>query len=193
MFTMNGETLLEMHGIFPEEGMVRNQPSLIYGGEANPTPETPNHIEVERILNYFNANQMNTCVMMSSPRVKLLPSTTEIDYSCLSKFRLHMKNYLGLVYQKHLEDEAVSISVNGFCQANGGPEVIALDPFWSNFTPEKILALRDQMDREELLEEGEFDQLTNLSRFGTLKTPRIPIEITTRLFMLKGFSSPIAR
>lgn len=190
MFTMSGETLLQMHGIFPENDMVRNQPSLIYGGEANPTPETPNHIEVERILNYFNANEMNTCVMMSSPRVPLLPSTTDTDYSCLSKFRLHMKNYLGLVYQKHLEEEAVSITVNGISQANGGPEVIALDPFWTNFTPEKILAHRDQMNREERLEEGEFDQLTNLSRFGTLKTPRIPIEIYDQTIYVEGFLIP---
>jgi hypothetical protein len=190
MFTMSGDNLLQMHGMYPEYRKIRETPELIYGGELNPIQDTPDHIDTNQISNYFTENGMNTCVVMTSPRVKLLPSTTETDFSRLRYFRLHMRSYLGLVYQKHLEDDAVSIRVSGIAEADDGPNVIALDPFWSNFTPENIIAHRDTEFEQGNLEEGEFDQLTNLARFGTMKTPRMPIEVNGHTIYVEGFIVP---
>jgi len=184
MFTLSQGNLLQKHGMYPEYTKIRINPNLIYGGTENPFNEVPEHINVEQIQTYFNNNNMNTCVMMSHPRMDILTNINS-DISCLREFRKHIKKYLGVVYQKYLEDGDFEIKVIGIQERDGGGNVIPLDPFWSNYTPEKITQFKDT-----LVVDSEIAEVANLARFGTLKTRRIPIEIDNQEIVVEGFIVP---
>jgi len=182
MFTRNRQNLLQKHGMYPEEEKMRENPNLIYGGLDNPFNSTPHHIDVEEIEGYFNNHSMNTCVLMSHPRMKIL-TITGTDMSCIVAFRKHVKRYLGIVYQKYLEDGDFELTVLDLPRNEGIVE--PLDPFWSNFTPTKINEYKDTLENE-----NQIAEIENLSRFGTLKTRNIPVEIQGVTLRIEGFIIP---
>ena len=82
MFTKNRGRLLEKHGMYPSENKIREDPELLYGGQNNPFNRAPQHIDKNQMEEFLTEKKMNTCVMMSHPRVKILP-TTDSDISCI--------------------------------------------------------------------------------------------------------------
>jgi hypothetical protein len=182
MFTMVGENLLQKHGMYPDEDKLSDDPRLIYGGLNNPFNNTPQHIDVEEIETYFENNTMHTCVLMSHPRMKVL-TTSDTDYSCIVAFRKHLKNYLGIVYQKYLEDEDFELTILDMPRDES--QVIPLDPFWSKYTPSELNRFNETLE-----DPDEQKEVENLARFGTLKTRNIPVEIDGSTLNVEGFIIP---
>ena len=120
---------------------------------------------------------VKTAVVLSGFK-RFAPSLESYKSTDYYKHIQHLTDYYGILFQKALLDQPdTKIRLTYPGSKNSGKNVLHLDPFWKDFTPDKIderLAIKDEKNPD-FIEEGDRYILESFKEWGTISTGTIPI------------------
>jgi len=123
-------------------------------------------------------SEFTTAVILSNFDTE--PFSLSYNEKSVKKYASHLKQFLGLVYEPLLlgyapERKVPDIEVVAF---GNEYEVLALDPFWKEFTPRKLMQRIDLPSNysSAILEEDK-ERIRSLAEFGTIRTVETPVVI----------------
>jgi len=160
-----------------------------------------NPIEEESKLNTLikkNIQEKGWTTAVTVTNFEKLPEFKDgLTLKSFSKYGEYLAEYFGIIYQNILLDkknkgESIEIIIHG-------AKVFPKDPFWDRYTPDEILRRLDlpDTDKDSFTEDMKYTMECYVP-FGTIKTPRIPVEIgdhkgKKHLIYVTGYSIPISQ